>query len=208
MAMFPANPASAPLDARQADRGRPRVISQYDDYPFAVRVDTSSVSMAQAKAFRGTQLSKARRALEATIRIDGLTPESQVRLAHVDILEGKDEAAATRLEVIVARKDLDARLTYLAHLFLGDLRARAGQLDGARALLEKAIAAAPSGQSAHIALARAVRASGDHDQAGALLHRMMNAPVKPDDPMIGYRFGQYWVPDPLIDTLRAEALRR
>jgi Tfp pilus assembly protein PilF len=183
------------------------VASQYDDNPFAVHVDPTP-SVVRAKGIRAADLATARRALERAIRLDAADAESQIRLAHIDMLENKDEAAATRLEPIAGRKDLDARLTFLAHLFLGEVRARMGHFENARALLEEAIAAVPSGQSAHMALARAVRASGDHDQASALLHRMMNAPTKPDDPMIGYRFGQYWVPDPLIIALRAEALRR
>jgi Tfp pilus assembly protein PilF len=187
-----------------------RVITQYGsgyDYD-RTPLDPASLTFAQAKAARGTALAKARRAFERALRLDPDGAETHIRLAHVDILDGKDDAAAARLAPIVARTDLDARLTYLARLFLGDVRARAGKTDEARALLEQAIAVVPSGQSAHIAVARVVRSSGDHDQAGALLHRMMNAPVKPDDPMIGYRFGQYWVPDPLIATLRAEALRK
>jgi tetratricopeptide (TPR) repeat protein len=206
MAMFAANPAYQPLDARDADRGRPRVATYYDDRPFAVHVHETP-SLARAKAIRSTEISTARRALERAIRLDAHDAEAHIRVAHLDILEGKD-TAASRLAPIVARTDLDARLGYLARLFLGDLHARLGRIDDARVMLEAAIAIVPSGQSAHIALARAVRTSGDHDQASALLHRMMNAPIKPDDPMIGYRFGQYWVPDPLIDTLRAEALRR
>jgi tetratricopeptide (TPR) repeat protein len=207
MAMGTAS-AAVPRAPSAQQSNRPRVISQYDDYPFAVQVDASAPSRARAKAFRGGHLSRARRALEAAIRLDQSNAEAHVRLAHVDILDRKDDGAAHRLEPVVARNDLDARISYLANLFLGDLRARAGRQDEARTWLEAAVAAAPSGQSAHIALVRAVRATGDHDQAAVLLHRMLNAPVKPDDPMIGYRFGQHWVPDPLIATLRKEALRK
>ncbi len=207
-AMFPADTGPGTKSGAPGTIAPTRpMVSPSGEYALGVRVDSSSIRFAQARAARATALTKARRAFDRALRLDPDSAETQIRLAHLDILEGNDTAAATRLVPIVVRTDLGARLSYLARLFLGDTWARAGRIDEARALLEQAIALVPSGQSAHVALVRVVRTSGDHDQASALLHRMMNAPVKPDDPMIGYRCGQYRVPDALIASLRKEAVR-
>ena len=166
-------------------------ISPYDPANTRVRTLRTGSDMTRAKASRDNHLKKARTALQRVLDADPQEPEAALRLGHVRIQQGEDQDGARLLEPLVTRVDLPVRLYYLSRLFLADVVVRAGDLDRARTLWEEAIARVPSGQSAHVALAGAVRASGDQDQSSVLLRRMMNAPKKPDDPWIAYRFGQY-----------------
>jgi tetratricopeptide (TPR) repeat protein len=176
------------------------------------RIGQASVDWARRQVMfaRAAWDASAREAHQALARAAQLAPgsaEAQLRLAHVEMLQGQDASAASRLEPIVATA-ADRRMAYMARLFLADISQRGNDRQRAEALLEQAIGLVPSGQAAHLALAQLARDAGEFERAAVLLHRMMNAAVKPDDPWVAYRFGQFWVADELIRQLREEARKQ
>lgn len=205
IAMLPANVA---LEIR-----RMRTVRQLEDNPLTEedeskpgRVRGSINPLGEARSARDDQLKRAAQALERVLASDPTDLEATLRLAHVRMLQKHDQAAAALLEPIVAATRTPARRTaYLARLFLGEIHARQRQPSRAGLLFEEAVRLVPSGQSAYIALLKLARTTGNQEQATAVLHRMLGAPTQPDDPWIGYRFGQFWVPDPLLAELRKGA---
>jgi tetratricopeptide (TPR) repeat protein len=146
--------------------------------------------------------------LERALAIEPQNAEARLRLAHARILQRNDGAAVPLLEDLVSeRVPADARLRYLARLFLGGIHRRAENFEAAKAVLGPDLDLVPSGQSAFIALADVARERGDIAAALTLIDRMLEAPSRPEDPWLNYFFGQYWVPEPLLDSLR-EAARR
>lgn len=205
IAMLPADLAAM---LRSEGTGRP-----FEDNPLTDADESkdpkSIASLYRAGASRAVALRQAVRDLELALTSDPADAEAALRLAHVRMLQGDDKAAARLLEPLVAQQPRDAppRIPYLARLYLGAVRARQRQPAVAAALFEEAIALVPSGRSAYLAQASLARSDGDRSRSAALLRRMMDAPAKPDDPWIGYRFGQYWVLDGLIAQLRKEVQR-
>jgi len=158
----------------------------------------------RAEREREVEVTGAHDALTRALQLAPESIEAQLRLAHVEMLQHRDASAAARLEPLVASAS-DRRTAYLARLFLADILMRTDAAPRAAALLEEAIALVPSGQAAHVALAQLARDRGEFGHAAVLVHRMLNAPVKPDDPWLGYPYGQFWMTGPLIAELRGAA---
>jgi thioredoxin-like negative regulator of GroEL len=149
------------------------------------------------------------RAAESLARAVKLSPgeaEPALRLAHVKLLQADAAHARQLLEPLVA-EERDSRVAYLARLFIAASHQRLGRPQESNRRLEEGLRVMPSGQSAYVALASNLHASGDRNGAAAVLRRMLAAPAAPDDPWVGYRFGQFWVPGPLLAELREEARR-
>ena len=205
IAMMPANVAS--------EIRRVHVIRQLEDNPLTEEDESkpgrfrgSLNALGEAKSARDDRLKGAARAFDRVLASDPTDAEARLRAAHVRMLQKNDKAAAALLEPIVAATPAPPlRTAYLARLFLGEVHARQRHTARAATLFEEAVTLVPSGQSAHIALLKLARTTGNQEQATAALHRMLRAPGQPDDPWIGYRFGQFWVPDRLLAELRAGA---
>lgn len=180
--------------------------------PAGVRVPDEGLRFSEtmfqkARSIRDDHLDRARAHFEQLLRIDPGTVDGRVRLAHVRTLTGDDARALPLLESVLSRKQPDARTAYLARLFLAGINERARQFAAARAALEQAIAVVPAGQSAFVALAHVAHLRGDSASAAAAVEQMLRAPTWPEDPWSGYRFGQYWIVDGLLATLRKEAVQ-
>ncbi len=157
------------------------------------------------RAMRADRLKQAERLLERALKSSPSNIEARLRLAHVRMMQGRDRAAAPLLEEIESgRIPADARGTYLALLFLGEIRVRARQAESAAALFRRASTVIPPGSTALIALAHVAHTRGDAQQAAEILERVVSTSNSVVDPWWGYRFGPYWMRDALLASLRAE----
>lgn len=204
--------ASQPADVLTADvqetRSRPPGFTGPSSGPKMLPPpDMSSASLpAGAEAIRRSFADRALREFDGVLRQESANAEARLRSAGIHLVLHQDAAAARLLDPLVAAA-VDARTTYLASLFLGGVRARAGQADAAVALFERAIAAMPSGQSAFIALAEIERARGDAAATAAAIERMLRAPSAPRDPWAEFAYGPYWRVQPMLRDLREQARR-
>jgi tetratricopeptide (TPR) repeat protein len=205
IAMMPADAAAALVPSHTDTPVEDNPLTEFDES--RANRYRGGITLAGAKALRDAQLKAAALAFELALERDRGDSEARLRLAHVRMLQGNDKAAVTLLEPLVARPaDTPPRVAYLSRLYLAEIRARPrGNGGTAATLLEEAIKLMPSGRSAYVALASVARSAGRHDDMSAALQRMLQAPRSPDDPWLAYRFGQFWVPEALITTLRAEA---
>jgi hypothetical protein len=155
---------------------------------------------------RESYLTRASEALQSLLRISPHNPEATLRLAHIRILQGKDDAAAPLLQQLLSRgSDIDVRVRYMAGLFLADIRQRTGQPQASASLLQEALTLVPAGQSALVALADVQRALGDVEGMNATVQRLLSLAERDVDPWWEYSMGQYWASDPLLAQLRANA---
>ena len=140
--------------------------------------------LSRARAARNHQLTSARNYFERAIGLNGDDNEAPLRLANVRMRQGDDQDAAQILEKLIARPSLDARVSYLARLFLTRMRDRQNRLDEAATLLAKV----PAAQSALIARAHNAARRGNARDAATLAEQAALSTL--DDPWWGYRFGQ------------------
>jgi tetratricopeptide (TPR) repeat protein len=202
IAMLPAGLLAQIRSPRTPFQDNP--LTEFDES--TARRRSPSNGLADARAARESYLKHAAQALEIALSSDANDAEARLRLAHVRSLQGNDRGAAELLERLIARSsDPPVRIAYLSRLYLADLRARQRQAAAATTLLEEAITLVPSGRSAYLALAKLARAEGKTDESATAVHRMLLAPTAPPDPWVGYRFGQFWLPDGLIAELRRRA---
>ena len=159
----------------------------------------------QAVAARNRRLGAARRLLEHALTIRPADVEAQLRLAGVLALAGDEQRSAPFLEAIVKLDEKsDRRSAFLARLLLGRMRLRLGALPDAVRLFEECVTLVPSAQSGYVALAHALHRSGKVAEAASVTERMFKAPAQPPDPWGSYSYGQYWIAEPLLASLRAE----
>jgi tetratricopeptide (TPR) repeat protein len=90
--------------------------------------------------------------------------EARLRLGRVQWQLGEDALAAASLQEAV-RLGGPSPLPYLAHLFLGQVRERAGQADEAVLEFKKALELDPQAQAAAVGLSHALLVKGDADGA-------------------------------------------
>ena len=98
---------------------------------------------------------------------------------------------------------VDQRTDYLARLLLGRAREQRKDHAGATTLFREAVAILPA-QSARLALAHRRYSDGAAAEAAGLAEALTDE-SKIDDPWWSYRFGQYWLIDLVLASLRAEA---
>ena len=115
-------------------------------------------------AERRRRLVDSRRLLSDALAAAPTLIEARLRLGRVQWQLGEDALAAASLEAAV-RLGGPAPLPYLAHLFLGQVRERAGQADQAVLEFEKALAIDPEAQAAAVALSHVLLVKGDADAA-------------------------------------------
>jgi Flp pilus assembly protein TadD len=157
------------------------------------------------RQMRADWLDQAEKQLARALRAEPANPEARLRLAHVRAMKGENRDAATLLSDIESGKvSADLRTQYLALLFLGQIAQRAGQDERAAALFRRAAALGPGVPTALLGLAYAEHARGDRSRAADLVTRAVSDKAPIADPWWDYRFGQYWLRDPLLASLRAE----
>jgi tetratricopeptide (TPR) repeat protein len=128
--------------------------------------------------------------------------ETRLRLGRV-LQERGDVAAARDLLTTVSAVE-DARLSYLASLFLGGLEDATGDVAAAATWYARAAAKLPSAQVARLAGNELLHRTGARRQAAEALPAGIGA-SNTADPWWGYLFGEYWRRDLLLDALRRMA---
>lgn len=166
-------------------------------------------SLRNSQTLRRRHQRSAERYLSRAIDADPRAEEAALRLAHVESLMGRDARAAGRLSALLARDDLMPFTAYLARLFLADIRAREGEADAARQLLRDALAIDPVAQSARVALAELLYASGDSGAAAEVIEPLATPASgrQRNDPFSDYQLAYPAVGSLLLDDLRDEVQR-
>ena len=173
--------------------------------PF-VRISDDAIR--RFRRMRSDWLDLAEKQLARALREEPANLEARLRLAHVRAMKGEGRDAARLLaEIESGRVPADLRTQYLALLFVGQISQRARQPERAAALFRRASELIPGAPTALIGLAHAAHARGDAAQSAEFVKRAVTTPEQIPDPWWGYRFGQYWLRDPLLASLRAEIRR-
>jgi tetratricopeptide (TPR) repeat protein len=144
-----------------------RVITLRPVPPRGVTSEVESTAFMQRQeqaARRQLSLRESRNRAEGLYRrvlqLDGGCHEARLRLGRVLFDEGQLSDAAGELERVLAETNA-ARVRYLAALFLGGVREKAGERDAAVGLYLQALAADPRSQTARVALAAALARTGE-----------------------------------------------
>jgi tetratricopeptide (TPR) repeat protein len=148
-----------------------------------------------------TDLADAQALYAKALRQDSGLLEARLRLGRVLLLRGRPREALPELERVLRGSPRPAQ-SYMARLFEGRTRERLGDPQGAAAAFAAAVERAPSGQSALVALGRALDRLGEGTRAQEAFESALRAETQ-RDPWMDYIKGQ---PD-RIDTL-LEELRR
>lgn len=136
---------------------------------------------------RPFDLGQAEEAYRQALADDATSEEARLRLRRVLSLEEKDDEARSTLEALL-RETHDARVEYLAHLFLADLAAHRKDSDSATQEYLAAIVANPSSQAAYFGLSNLALLAGDEVRARTYIRRWSTFPPVPD-PWTPYRQG-------------------
>jgi tetratricopeptide (TPR) repeat protein len=128
--------------------------------------------------------------------------ETRLRLGRV--LQQRGLAAAARDVLTPLGAADDARVSYLASLFLGGIEDEAGNLESAAQWYRHATERVPSAQSARIGASELQHRAGQRDQAAADI-RSAIAATKVGDPWWTYQFGEYWRIDVYLGAIRGMA---
>jgi VWFA-related protein len=169
------------------------------------RRDAVAKQAAASRAEVAEAESSYRRALAAD---PGLL-EARVRLGHVLVSMGKPKKAVPELEGVIAEPDADARVRYLAWLFLGAIREAEGRPKDAVQAYQAAIDLLPDGQAAYVGLSHAFHRLGERAASLAPLRGSLErAGRRRDlDPWSVYPWGQSHEVDGRLEALRREAVR-
>ena len=129
--------------------------------------------------------------------------EARLRLGRVLYRRGDLAGAARELEAARSNtKQLEIK--YLATVFLGLVASGRGELERAAALYREAIAMAPDGQSAYLALSEVEYLSGRVSEAAAIAKDVLGRVLK-DDPLWLYQLGSWWHLELLVSRLRQQS---
>ena len=148
---------------------------------------------------RRKALSDAEKEYRAVVKIEPTRLEAKLRLARVlQQLGHLDEARTLLTPLLVAP---DARVVYLASLFLGGIEDAAGHPDAAATLYTRAAAILPTGQTARLAASELLYRHGEREAAAEAIPEAAGAD-NTFDPWWTYAFGEYWRGDLLVAALR------
>ena len=144
--------------------------------------------------------------LRRALTLDPGLIEARLRLGRVLAGQARHADALTELQqVVIASRD--ERLSYYAHLFMGNSALALDRLQAARASYEAAVALYPRAQAARIGLGAALRAAGDRSAALTAILPTLSEPVDSrdanDDPWWNYYDGDAANLTALMDRLRA-----
>ena len=161
-----------------------------------------------AAAWQRSELTEARAAFDASLRIDPQLHEARLRLGRVLWRLEKPEQARSPLQALL-RESRDPALLYLGHLFLGRLDEDAGELPAAVLHYRSALVIDPAAQSAAVALSEALWSTGEEDEGRELLERAMSYGPRgaPRDAFMSYHLGRSGRAEEMLDALRGETLQ-
>jgi tetratricopeptide (TPR) repeat protein len=179
--------------------------------PFPVRIPATAPErvrneLMKADRDRRALLENARASLEAALRAQPDHHEARLRLGRVEWRLGRLAPAREALAAVV-RDAREARLLFLAHLFLGQVQEDGGRLEDAARSYREALALRPAAQSAGVALAHVLAQSGRSAEARAALETALAYAGEPDraDDLWEYGLGSMARAEELMAALRAEA---
>jgi hypothetical protein len=163
----------------------------------------------ELREVRGSEaenLADAEQCYRGALRNDPRLVEARVRLGRVLAQRRKYEQAIAELNA-VPDAGTPPSLQYLKLLLLGEAEEGLNRADAARAAYGRALALYPGAQSAHLALSRLERRSGERDRAVAVIQQVLERP--PDDRQRQDPWRDYFTAEParhadeMIDALRA-----
>jgi tetratricopeptide (TPR) repeat protein len=138
---------------------------------------------------RAVDLDQADHAYREALSADSTSEEARLRLGRVLSLRGKDEDARTELESVLQQTH-DARIGYLAHLFLAQLAMRRNDATTAAGEYSAAIAADPASRAPYVGLSSLALLAGDEARARESIREWTTrAPSSALDPWTTYRPG-------------------
>ena len=155
-----------------------------------------------AQRERGMLLDDARRYLSRASTATPVSPETRLRLAHVRSLQHDENAARALLENLKSANP-PPPVTYLAALMLARIKERDGDLKAAAEIYQHAQQLLPGSQTAYVAHARALQASGRLRESVDVLRGMLTRRDRIADPWILYPLGLD-EKNTSLDALRAE----
>jgi hypothetical protein len=173
-----------------------------NDFVMGFGDDTAVATLNRERTKRSDHHLRARRAFEEVRSIDPANVEATLRLGQVRLREGDAAGARALLEPLVSA-GTDLRTSYLARLLLGRTFEHQNDLVRAARTFQEAMAILPA-QSVRLALTNLLLVDGDAAKAASLVQAVA-ADTTIEDPWWSYRFGQYWLVDPVLEALRAEA---
>ncbi len=113
---------------------------------------------------------------ERALALDATLVEAHLRLARLALDRGDAPRAEKELAVVTASTPTPT-LSYLRHLWLGQIREQQKQWNDAGQLYVDAVKAQPDGQSAYLALAHLLHATGQPVEAGGVMERWLSRGV-------------------------------
>jgi VWFA-related protein len=137
---------------------------------------------------RGMLQGDARRVFTRALRTAPASSEAKLRLAHIRLLQHEDGDASALLNELNASPP-SAGVSYVAALLLGRIRERQNDLKGAVDSYQNAQRLLAGPQSASIAFAHALYASGRFREAVETLRDMLTQPTHVADPWALYALG-------------------
>lgn len=137
---------------------------------------------------------------ERAIAIDATFAPAYLHRGRVHYLLRDDRASRDLAAALAAASTDDVR--YLAHLFLGAVAERRGDLEAARSEFEAARTTAPH-QSSSVALSRVETSLGHTERARAIAAEAAGQPARLDDPWWNYYLGAFDAD--VLFTLRRQA---
>lgn len=179
-------------------------VMSYDTASAIGRNAAGTLARAQARRERSAHLTSARHFFERSLAFGPGDGEAAMRLGNVRLRMGHQDAGIAMLLSVATRKDVAARVTYLAKMFLGRAYESHGRLDDAQQAYSDALAVGQT-QSVLLALSHNAQLQGRKAEAATLAERAATK-ILARDPWWAYAFGQYWLYTDLFAALRQEAI--
>ncbi len=146
-------------------------------------------------------LDRAAASLEALLKVEALRPEAGLRLAHVQIEQGRfDRALASLDDVDVSARDGYVR--YLSRLFRGVALDGLGRSRDAQSAYRAALETGPHAHAATMALATSLFRTGQRAEADRLVASLLEADDPSKDVWWAYWAGDFRLWGALISPLR------
>lgn len=139
----------------------------------------------------------------------GAAAEAAIRLGYVTARQGRHREAV-KILAATDPPDENPALAYFHALFLGTEYGALGQIDDARAMLERAASLSPTAQTPLVAMGHALRHAGDRTAALEVLRRLAALPsdlAHRTDPWLDYHRSYAADAEEQLAAVRAAAAR-